>query len=786
MALTTFADKGGQQVTAQALDSNFATLQNEVNAATQAAQAAASGQNWKSDVVAASTANINIASALINGSVVDGVTLATGNRVLLIAQTDATQNGIYVVVASGAASRSTDANTSALITGTLVFVAGGTVNGNKQFALTTPAPIALGTSALTFTAVIDQGAVNASAVQPLVNQAQSYANSAQQSLASISQITSPHEVFYFLPGDALPGLATVIVNQSGYVVTPVYQGVRGPSVNDLYSDGVVYFLTGDGLPGALCAVNESGYVCASVSKPTGITPSNLDDLNMFAVYDPDYASIIASDAKGHVAAGIRYSGLLDANYSAPKVLPYISGTSPNRVLRAKAKNLSGTIADIQLSQPGHDISDTAPPPQATGNTVAFFDATDSVLDAELAVPPQLPAGVTTLYLVLGYGQSNSSYFDGAPVQTIVPDHARSLMPVGGQIMGDPYSSVVVPLEHMATLTGAWAKQPYGIATQWGESILPGAGYALATRLPSTAAVVTASFGIGGAPISTLGTTSRPYKNMIRYVQRLQVMCALAGVTLIVPGIIWVQGEADVTGNAATWTTALQAIQTTADSQIRAITGQTQTVAFFCNPICSWTQAGVATSAIELAAGVLAVADAGAAGAVKFQSCAPMYTGHFAVSLHDDGPSRRLRGEITGHAIADYWLGAVLKPFCFVSGWSRSGAVVTLQFPRAVTFDTSIVSDPGNAGIRFFQTGGNSVTVSSVAIGADPTKIDVTLSSVPTGTAMTVGIADAGTSGAAAGNQTGPRSTIREATSFANSKAGAPLYRYAIPQQVAIS
>jgi hypothetical protein len=187
MALTTFADKGGQQVTAQALDSNFATLQNEVNAATQAAQAAASGQNWKSDVVAASTANINIASALINGSVVDGVTLATGNRVLLIAQTDATQNGIYVVVASGAASRSTDANTSALITGTLVFVAGGTANGNKQFALTTPAPIALGTSALTFTAVIDQGAVNASAVQPLVNEA---AASAAAAAASASKLTT--------------------------------------------------------------------------------------------------------------------------------------------------------------------------------------------------------------------------------------------------------------------------------------------------------------------------------------------------------------------------------------------------------------------------------------------------------------------------------------------------------------------------------------------------------------------------------------------------------------------
>lgn len=53
----------------------------------------------------AATANVNIASALENGDAVSGVTLATNDLVLLTAQTAPAENGIYVVAASGAASR---------------------------------------------------------------------------------------------------------------------------------------------------------------------------------------------------------------------------------------------------------------------------------------------------------------------------------------------------------------------------------------------------------------------------------------------------------------------------------------------------------------------------------------------------------------------------------------------------------------------------------------------------------------------------------------------------------
>jgi len=115
----------------------------------------------KDSVKVASTADITVASALINNSTVDGVTVATGDRVLLKNQTDASQNGIYVVVGSGAASRSDDANSNADVTsGLFVFVEQGTANGDNGYVLTTNS-VNLGTTDLTFTQFSGAGAVEA-------------------------------------------------------------------------------------------------------------------------------------------------------------------------------------------------------------------------------------------------------------------------------------------------------------------------------------------------------------------------------------------------------------------------------------------------------------------------------------------------------------------------------------------------------------------------------------------------------------------------------------------------
>ena len=114
--------------------------------------AAVSGLDWKASVRVATTAAGTLATDFENGDTVDGVVLATGDRILIKNQAAGAENGIYVVAASGAPARATDADASAEVTaGLAVFVAEGTTNADTCWVLTTNDAITLGSTAITFT-----------------------------------------------------------------------------------------------------------------------------------------------------------------------------------------------------------------------------------------------------------------------------------------------------------------------------------------------------------------------------------------------------------------------------------------------------------------------------------------------------------------------------------------------------------------------------------------------------------------------------------------------------------
>jgi hypothetical protein len=120
----------------------------------------------KESVHAASTANVSLtagSSGLEAGDVIDGVTLVAGDRVLLKNQTTASENGIYVAVASGGTpARSDDANASADVTsGMFVWVEEGTANADQGYVLTTNNVITLNTTNLTFTQFSGAGQITA-------------------------------------------------------------------------------------------------------------------------------------------------------------------------------------------------------------------------------------------------------------------------------------------------------------------------------------------------------------------------------------------------------------------------------------------------------------------------------------------------------------------------------------------------------------------------------------------------------------------------------------------------
>ena len=120
---------------------------------------------------AATTANVTLSSDLQNGDTLDGITLATGNRVLVKNQSTASQNGVYTVVASGTASRDTDFDAIGELAGQLVIIQEGSTNAEKMFLCTTDSDASLGSDTITFTEVqpANVGDVTLTGTQTLTN-----------------------------------------------------------------------------------------------------------------------------------------------------------------------------------------------------------------------------------------------------------------------------------------------------------------------------------------------------------------------------------------------------------------------------------------------------------------------------------------------------------------------------------------------------------------------------------------------------------------------------------------
>ena len=102
--------------------SNLAAPVNGSDAVTKNyVDATTSGLSWKQAVVVATTANITLSGL----QTIDGYAVQAGDRVLVKNQTNASQNGIYVVVNGGAWSRSPDMDVAAEFPDSAVFVQQG-------------------------------------------------------------------------------------------------------------------------------------------------------------------------------------------------------------------------------------------------------------------------------------------------------------------------------------------------------------------------------------------------------------------------------------------------------------------------------------------------------------------------------------------------------------------------------------------------------------------------------------------------------------------------------------
>ena len=108
------------------------------------------GIDWKESArVATDGSNINLASA---PATIDGVTLVSGDRVLVKDQSILSENGIYIFNGTGSAmTRSADADEDSEVTAMMtVGVSEGTVNADRVYTVTSNDPLTVGSSDIVF------------------------------------------------------------------------------------------------------------------------------------------------------------------------------------------------------------------------------------------------------------------------------------------------------------------------------------------------------------------------------------------------------------------------------------------------------------------------------------------------------------------------------------------------------------------------------------------------------------------------------------------------------------
>lgn len=147
------------------------------------------GLDIKASVRAATTANITLSAP----QTIDGVSVIAGDRVLVKDQSTGANNGIYIV-AVGAWTRASDADTSSEVTGGMfTFVAEGTLNADTGWVLTTNDPITLGSTSLAFSKFTSPGSYTADGISLTLTGTQFSINASwvgQTSITTLGTVTT--------------------------------------------------------------------------------------------------------------------------------------------------------------------------------------------------------------------------------------------------------------------------------------------------------------------------------------------------------------------------------------------------------------------------------------------------------------------------------------------------------------------------------------------------------------------------------------------------------------------
>ena len=362
------------------------------------------GLDVKDSVVAATTANITIATALNNGDTLDGVTLSTNDRVLVKDQSTASQNGIYIVGSSPA--RADDLAAGGDAAGMITFVEQGSTNADQGFVCTSNKGSAVvGTNNLAFSQF--SGAGNLTAGDGLDKSGNEFSVDLKSNGGLVIEST---ELAVDLAASSITGTLAVSDGGTGSTTSSAARTALGLAIG---SNVQAYDADLDNLSG--CQSGGSAALAALTSTEIQILDGATVTTSELNILDGVTATATELNIMDGVTATTTEINLLDGVTATTTELNHTDGVTSNIQTQLDAKQAS----DAQLTELATMASGTADAlADLSGTEVAILDGA-TVTTSELNILDGVTATASELNIMDGVTATTSelNIMDGVTATT---------------------------------------------------------------------------------------------------------------------------------------------------------------------------------------------------------------------------------------------------------------------------------------------------------------------------------------------------------------------------------